>query len=70
MNGFVPTSRLAWPALVGSPAEVSIDSPSMKYAAACSEVSLAQTGTTSLRRVMKTILFAFSRSIPSPLPLM
>ncbi len=30
MKGFVPTSRLACPAFVGSPAEVSIDSPSMK----------------------------------------
>ena len=41
----------------------------MKYAAACSEVSRAQTGTTSLRRVMKTILLALSRSMPSPVPL-
>ena len=70
MNGFVPTSRLAWPAFVGSPAEVSMDSPSMKYAAACSDVSFAHTGTTSLRRVMNTILLAFSRSMPSPEPLM
>ena len=42
----------------------------MKYAAACSEESRAQTGTTSLRRVMKTILLAFGRSIPSPVPRM
>ena len=26
MKGLVPTSRLAWPAFVGSPADVSIDS--------------------------------------------
>ena len=30
MKGFVPTSGSTWPAFVGSPAEVSIDSPSMK----------------------------------------
>ena len=40
------------------------------FAAACSEVRRAQTGTTSWRRVMKTILFAFGRSIPAAVPLM
>jgi hypothetical protein len=70
MKGFVPTSRLACPARVGSPAEVSIDSPSMKNAAPCSGDSFATTGTTSFRRVMKTILCAFGRSIPSSVPWM
>ena len=63
MKGLVPTTLMARPAMVGSPAEVSMDSPSMNAAAPNSGLSLATGGTTSSRRVIKTILCTLGRSI-------
>jgi len=60
MKGFVPISLTDSPALAGSLPVVSIDSPSMKAAAACSAFNLATGGTTVFLLVMKRIIIPSS----------
>ena len=65
INGLVPTHLFDWPAFVGSPAEVSIDSPNINASKAWSGFNLTTGGTISFLLVINIILFAFSKSIVS-----